>query len=286
MKKQIIINIDPFNIQPEVVEYAIRIARRLDLPILLYSVQRHTVMPVMADTGGQAVSMKEMPPDWTKTVEQKAKDYWEKVRRIYPNTYFEHDLGLLADSVKNKLQELYESATHRSPYLLVMSKSEGYTWWNDVIGTSETAIAAESPCPVLILPENTELPEVKRILYLADQESLENHKYVGFKRLGAFAVNMGAKITVGLIGGEFSNQPQYNAAAAMEKLRLSLPHQDDHEFRFLENIDADELLELAKLTQVDIVAFPFRESNLFERFFEHEVTRELVLKADVPTLVF
>lgn len=286
MKKQIIVNIDPFNIQQEVIEYAIRIARRSDLPLLLYSVQRHTVMPVMADTGGQAISVQEFPPDWSKTVEEKAKDYWEEVKRIYPNTRFEHDLGLLADSVTSKLHELYESATKRSPYMLVMSKSEDYNWWNDVIGTAETAIAAESPCPVLMVPENKEMPDVKRILYLADQESLEKHEYLGFKRLGAFAVNMGAKITVGLIGGEFSTQPQYNAAAAMEMLRLSLPQQEDHEFRFLENIDADELLELAKLTHVDLVAFPFRERSLFERFFDHEVTRELVLKADVPTLVF
>ena len=286
MKKEIIVNIDPFNIQHQVVEYAIKIARRLDLPLLLFSVQQHTVMPIAAETGGQMYSIQELPPDWGTTVEQKAKDYCDEITRAYPNTRFEHELGMLADSVTTKLSDLYNSVSRRSPYLLVMPKTHDFNWWNDVIGTAETAIASEAPCPVLFVPENAELGEVNRILYLADRQSLENHEYPGFKFLNAISTNLGAKITAGFIAGEIANDPFYNSGAAMEMFRRSLPDQTDHEFRFFASLDADWILELAKLTHTDIVAFPFREANLFERFFDNEVTRELVLKADVPTLVF
>lgn len=162
MKKQIIVNINPFNIEKEVVAYAVKIARRLDLPLLLYSVQRHTVMPIAAEPGGQMVPIDTNPPDWDNSVKEKTANYCEQVKRMYPNTTYEHDLGLLGDSVTSKLNDLYKSASERSPYLLIMPKSNEYNWWNDLIGTAETAIAADAPCPVLFVPNEAELAEVNR----------------------------------------------------------------------------------------------------------------------------
>ena len=232
------------------------------------------------------LSMQELPPDWEITVKEKAERYCEEVKRAYPNTSFEHDLGLLTDMVTSKLNYLYESVYDQSPYLLVMPKTEEYSWWNDVIGTAETAIASESPCPVLFVPENVGTMDINRILYLADRASLENHDYPGFRGLRAFSANVGAKITVGFLADELANEPFYNSGAAMELLRQSLPEQPDHEFRFFADLEADEILEMANLTKVDMIAFPFREANLFKRFFENEITRELLLKANLPILVF
>lgn len=115
---------------------------------------------------------------------------------------------------------------------------------------------------------------------------LKNAEYLGFGALNTVSTHLDAKVTVGFIIGDVPNEPTFNAGAAMEMLRLGLPNQNNHEFRFFSDYTAEQILQLAKLTQMDIVAFPFREVSLFDRFFDNEVTRTLVLKSEVPVLVF
>lgn len=100
------------------------------------------------------------------------------------------------------------------------------------------------------------------------------------------SANLGADISVGFIPGDEADNSHYNSTAAMTMLRRSMPSQEDYEYRFLADMSAEEVLKVAKLTHADIVAFPFREAGLFERFFDEEITRVLVLKANLPVLVF
>ena len=288
MQKQIIVYINPFNIQQHAVDYAVGIARYLDLPLLLYSVQEYAAMPVTAEPSGHLMTATPtaLPPDWEKTMVEKAKNYRDKIKKVYPNTTHEHAVGLKGDAVVDKVRNLHRSLSGHLPYLLVMPRTSEHNWWNDVMGTAETTVAAETPCPVLFVPAAADFHAIKRVLYLADEESLEEIAYPGFNFLRGFAEKMDTKITVGFLGGELSTQKGYDVGAAMQRLHQSLPHQENYEFRFFSDMDADDLLTIAKITSMDIVAFPFRESSFLSRFFDNEITRTLMLKAESPVLVF
>ena len=288
MKKQIIVHLDPLNIQHDAVTYGVMLARKLDLPLLLYSVQSMMTVPVAVETGGQVLTTNPamQPHDWSAKVAEKAKDYCEEIKRQYPRTTCEHELGTTGGALVDKVKGLHRSLSQRDPYLLVMPKVSEHDWWNDLVGTVETTVAAEASCPVLFVPEGAELGGIGRVMYLADEKSLQDYDYPGFNFLRDFSKKMDTKITVGFLGGELTNQRGYDVGAAMERLRQSLPFQGNHAFRFFAGMEADELLTLAKITSTDIVAFPFRESNVMSRFFDDEITRTLLLKADSPVLVF
>jgi hypothetical protein len=72
----------------------------------------------------------------------------------------------------------------------------------------------------------------------------------------------------------------------MDHFKDSLPFQFNHEYRFFLHHSSEEILQTASITHTDIVAFPFRESTIWERFINHEITRTLVLRTTMPALVF
>ncbi len=286
MKKQIIVHIDPFNIQHNTINYAVSVARSLDLPLLLYSVYQYPVMPVTADAGTRPVIPRNLPPEWVSELKEKGEAYCETIRKEYPDTSFEYDLGFLADELVNKVKRMQEKASKHDPYFIILPKSSDHNWWNDVIGTTETTVAAKAPCPVLFVPEDAPFQGISRLMYLADTESFNNINYPGHQFLESFSQAFDASLVIAFLANNMEAQNKYRLGELMDKLKESLPLKAQEEFRFFPDFKPSEILKIAKLTHTDILAFPFRESNLFTRFFENEITRTLLLKADTPVLVF
>ncbi len=284
MKKQIIVSIDPLNIQYEVVTYAEELARAAGLELLIYSVQG---APVLMEPAGQFSPMMETLPGHVEEAEEAAMQFYEKVKLRYPNTVLEHDVGFSATSVVHKIKQLADAETGRCQSLLVMAHTHSHNWWNNVFGTVETTVAEEALCPVLLLPENASYQGISRIMYLADMEAVEIHEYPGFDFLSSFADTFGAQLAVGFICDPMKlNGSETNLGEAMDQMKAGLPFQFSQEYRFFPHLSAEEILQMAEITHTDIVAFPFRKSNLFDRLFENEITRALVLKATTPVLVF
>jgi nucleotide-binding universal stress UspA family protein len=216
-----------------------------------------------------------------------AKEFFETVRIRYPNTKLENGVGFTATSLVNKVQEMANSQTGRAHTLLVLPKSHEYSWWNEVVGTVETAVAAEAPCPVLIVPEDIDYQGISRIMYLADMVAVANFDYPGFRFLEAFANNFTADLVIGFMGQPVKiDGKEVSLGEAMERFKTGLPFQVTQEYRFFPEYSPEEILQTAEITKTDIIAFPYRDSSLFERFFQDEITRALILKANTPVLVF
>lgn len=283
MKKQIVVSIDPMNIRENVVDYAEELARAGQMELLIYSVQG---MPVLADADGPPTSPGiSYVPGVLEEVERISQDFFEQRRERYPLTRLEQGLGFQATSTIGKMEELEGGEV--GSCMLVMPKASDHSWWNKVMGTTETAVAANVTCPVLFVPDGATFHGISRIMYLADTQALIDGRYKGFRFLRKFADTHSAQVIVGFIFDPVNDdREQIKLGEAMDAFKSSLPFQFNHEYRFFLHYSAEEILQTAGITKTDIVAFPFRQSSVLDRFFDNEITRTLVLKADMPVLVF
>lgn len=283
MKNQVVVSIDPLNIKQNVIDYAEELARASKAELLIYSVQG---MPILAESNIYTANPSiNYVPGIVEEVEHFGQEIFEKVRERYPYTRLEQGIGFQATSTIGKIEEVEGSGA--GSCLLVMPKTSDDTWWNNVVGSTEISVASEASCPVLFVPEGVEYRGISRIMYLADTQALKDGRYKGFRFLRRFADTHGAQIVVGFIFDPVNgDREQIHLGEAMDKFTEALPFQFNHEYRFFLHSSAEEILQMANLTQTDVVAFPYKESSIFKRFFENEITRTLVLKANIPALVF
>lgn len=286
MKKQILVNIDPFDIKDNTVRFAVGIARKLDLPLLLYSVYNYPVMPIAPEMGARPVAVSNLSDQWLKEVQVRGRVYCDEIKTIYPNTRFEYEAGLLADRLISKTERLQASASKHSPLLVITSKTHDHNWWNNIMGTDETTIAAQAPCPVLFVPENAKYSGISRIMYLADLGDQDGRNSPGYHFLKTLARSFNAALVVAFLANVLESESPTDVGAIIERMKSSLPFEAQEEFRFVPGLAPKDILEIAKLAHTDILAFPFRESSVFKRFFTNEVTRTLLLKTETPVLVF
>lgn len=282
MKNQIVVSIDPTNIKQNVIDYAEELARAAQAELLIYSVQG---MPILAESDVYIANPAiDFVPGMVQEIEHIGQEIYEKVRERYPDTRLEQGMGFQATSTIGKIEEIEGEG---SSCLLVMPKTSDNTWWNNVVGNTEISVASEVSCPVLFVPEGVEYKGISRIMYLADTKALKDGTYKGFQFLRRFADTHAAHIVVGFIFDPVpADREQLHLGEAMDKFTEELPFQFNHEYRFFLNHSAEEILQMAALTHTDIVAFPYKESSIFKRFFENEITRTLVLKTNIPALVF
>lgn len=285
MEKKVIVSVDPFNIQRKVVAYAEEIARAGERELLIYSVQS---APVLSQPVSPYPSLgAELLPGHIEVADELANKFHEEVKSRYPRTSLETGVGFTATSIVSKIQEIADKTTGRAGTLLVLPKTHEYSWWNEVIGTVETTVAAEAPCPVLIVPEDMEYKGISRVMYLADMEAVKNYEYPGFKFLQAFSDTFTAELVIGFIGNPIdSEDTDIKLGEVTDLLKRSLPFRFSQEYRFFPQSTPEEILQTAKITNTDILAFPHRDSSMFKRFFENEITRTLILKTNTPVLVF
>lgn len=282
MKNQVVVSIDPTNVKDNVIAYAEELARASKAELLIYSVQG---MPILAETNAYTANPSvDYVPGVVEEVAHIGQEIFEKVRERYPYTRLEQGIGFQATSTIGKMEQVDAQA---GSSLLVMPKTSDDTWWNNVMGSTEISVASEAACPVLFVPEGVEYKGISRIMYLADTQALKDGTYKGFQFLRQFADTHGAHIVVGFIFNPVNgDREQIRLGEAMDRFTEALPFQFNHEYRFFLHNSAEEILQMANLTQTDIVAFPYKESSIFKRFFENEITRTLVLKASIPALVF
>lgn len=282
MKNQVVVSIDPMNVKHSVIEYAEELARAAKAELLIYSVQG---MPMLGETEMYATAPHiDFVPGVVEEAERIGQAVYEKVKERYPLTVFEQGLGFQATATIGKMEEVESEG---GGCLLVMPKTGDDTWWNNVVGSTEISVASEVKCPVLFVPDGVDYSGISRILYLADTQALMDGKYKGFRFLRYFSMLHAATVAVGFITNQAKvEREQLHLGEAMDKFHNELPFQFHDEYRFFLDNSADEILQMASLTRTDIVAFPYRESSIFRRFFENEITRTLVLKANIPVLVF
>lgn len=277
---------DAHHPQPNTIEAATHLAQSFEIPILLYSVQ-YTPVPIYPEAG---VGMGTAPAIRTSyRLEEQGKEaldeLCQKIRLRWKKTECEYETGFMAESIVDKSRWLLEKARDIDPMLLILGKEHDYLWWNRIMPTTETKVAEDAPCPVIVMPPEVKFRRFEQITYLLDREELEDDQLPNVRWLTLFGSKFNSTVSF-LYLPEKEKMPAGELDQAMARIQALAPYQPQFFKQMDPDAGAEELMEFAAGSPADLVAFPYRERSFFQRLFGNNESRQLILKASVPVMVF
>lgn len=288
MRKPILAVIDISNINQAVIDYASSIARKFKLPLLLYNVQ-YTPSPIAATTGVYGASgyhAYEMEEEIKTEARKKMREIADELRLRQPDVEFAYELGFMADTIVDKSRWVLKKATEESAFLVVMQKEHEYNWWNYMLGTSETNIAENASCPVLIVPAEAKYRGISRVMHLIDAETLKSVALPNVEWLSNFSKRFNATLALAYLPNEGQELTQTELELRMNRIRDKMPFRKFFYYQFTTENTVEEMSEIAEISSTEVLAFSYESQSFFHRLFDNDDSRALILKTSLPVLVF
>jgi len=258
--------------------YGLFLARQMDLPVVLLGVDEvpFPMGPASFGNRGNAHPDAEL----VKELKEKAAPHFEErlkeARDIYPHVDYNLRIG-------DKQRRAKSVADEKDPYIMVIQgKSEAATL-NDWFGTVETSIARDSDCPVLVVPQDFMFKPIEKVMFLMDLDEMKEEEIIKDTRL---LNQLGASVQVVFISEEKIDEDDERFTQTVKFFQRELGEERVAFFGVYGNEKAERIEELSKMKDADWLAFDFESKNFFDRMFGNINTNKLILKADIPVLVF
>jgi nucleotide-binding universal stress UspA family protein len=285
MKNPVIISLNVNSSPDSFLEFGTGYASTLNAPLLLYDVQFiNRIVPTGHGIGNPI--LKETESDF-KEVEQRMQDLCMRMREKWRPTMFKLDRGInfsiaghdKADYVLNEVEE-------DNPQLLILENKSTFNWMNEWFGTAETKMAEEADCPVIVVPQNKRFSQPKNIYYLLDNEKLLTTAVVELQFLSKLLELNGGFLSVIYFESTQDGLKQLESEVKRIKIERSLNFKNLGFVGMAEKQREGILQDLISNKHVDLFAFPQRNKSFFERLIDDDNTKRLILKSDIPVLVF
>ena len=275
MKDTLFVAFDPLSqTKEQLIDSAIELARPRQLPIYLYGVRGATVLKPEYQQPYSVAMVQEAQPGAQEINDIMVKlshRYRGKCKRIEVNFTY----GFEGEAVIRKVKEISDEI---HPYLVLLEKKAEESLLSEWFGTAETIVAQHVDCPTLILPEGYRLKDINRITYALDS-SIQHIPHINF--LKQLAKDFYAKIEI------ISTAESTDELKHLEVLKQEYAADSDIAIFHLKNAaDFTDIQKRAKQPGITIFAFPDRQKSFFERLFNNDNTRHLIVSTDTPVLVF
>lgn len=155
---------------------------------------------------------------------------------------------------------------------------------NAIFGSVTSSIIKEAKCAVIAIPEVVESMDIQKVLLCFDYQAMEEPEEL--KVLIDMINVYQAKLKVLFInadGHQMTPDDQYNVSHLKHNLE-----EVEHHFMYKreEGSVAESIMKYAKKHQYDMVAVVPRKHGFIYSLFNESVSKKLVLKSELPTLVF
>lgn len=289
MKNTILLSIDVFNPNRELLKYGVYTARNIGAMLMLFDAHFKTVVipNEPATSGSPTVQVINNNENVVKAKEKLADLYKE----LSEEWYFTR-AKLVTDPVPawkgEKEMYLIEEIEDHQPALVIQMIKSDFNLVNELFGTPETKLAEETNCPVLLLPEGTNYSEITDINYLLEREKPIEEVITEVQFLKKMADTYSHKATINLIYYFGDNKELAAKELALKKsLILQALKYDKLVFLNMSEHDIETAIhQNTKKYVADIFAFPNRDKSFLERLTSKDNTKRLILKSKIPVLVF
>lgn len=195
-------------------------------------------------------------------------------RALYkPEINFFTQFGTVADTIGSVVQK-------NNIWMVVMGTKGDNGISNFLFGSNAYGAIDNANCPVLLIPEKTEIADVNK-LALATDLQVEDLKQIDF--LAEFARLFRSEVVVTHVStqGLTSEEEHQQVIDLVSKLNNSTAS-----FKGISGDEVEKKLEEFYITEsVDILAVIHKKYNLLERIFHSSTTRILIRHSKVPLLV-
>jgi len=289
MKKNILLSIDVFNPDPDLLKYGVYTAKNLGATLILFDAHyKSVVIPNDITNSNQTVLQ---VVDTEKKIEIAKQKLATIYKQLSEEWYFTR-AKLVTDAVPawkgDKEYYLIEEIKEITPTMVIMEVKSDFSYFNELFGTPETKVVETANCPVLLLPETTQYSEITDINYLLERDKPIDEVMKEVHFLKTMADNFNNKSTINLIYYFGDNKELADKELALKKsILIQELGYDKLVFINMSEHDIETAIQQnTKKYAADIFAFPNRDKSFLERLTNNDNTKRLILQAKIPVLVF
>lgn len=290
MENKIIASIDVFNPNEELLKYSVYAAQHLSARLSLFNAQYRSIsipedIIVPGSSGLHLIEQKENVAQ-AKVELQKI---YERISEKWDYTTTQFRSSIVPSWKGDKLFHLIDEVENQHPMLVILAVKNDFSLVNELLGTPETKLVEEVNCPVLLVPEDTNFSKFSTINYLLERDKplVEVMKEVFFLKslLLSSSIEQGQINVIYYFG---DNPEEVEKEIALKKSILIREIGKKHlHFHNLTNENIEEAIEQnIQHKATDLFAFPSRDKSFIERLTSNDNTKRLILKSQIPLLVF
>ncbi len=289
MHNKIIASIDVFNPNQELLKYGVYAAKQLGARLSLYNAQHRSVsipegLLIPGSPGIQLIDQQEKV-DQAKVnlrkIYQQISEEWD-----YTSTQFHTSIVPAWEG--DKTLHLIDKVEDQHPTLVMLGVKSNFNIINELLGTPETKLAEQVNCPVLLIPNECVFSEILSINYLLERDKplVEVMKEVLFIK-NLLSVNATDK-SINIVYYFGQNIEEAEKDIALKKSIIIREIGNEYlRFHNLANENIDEAIEQnISRHATNLFAFPSRDKSIIERIRSNDNTKRLILKSQIPVLVF
>lgn len=189
---------------------------------------------------------------------------------------FKMELGISTDKI-------IEIAGSGEVDMIIMA-TKGAKGFGQLWGSKTASIVRQVDLPVLVLPDNTSLKNVKSIALSYDYRLVPNHHTL--ETLVSTAELLKADINVISIKKEASDKSDYEKTEEARKKLMKELKRIPHSFSFHQHRDVQEgIMQYAHQHGIGLIFVIPKTYNYLEKAFHESLTTRMVFKSDIPLLI-
>lgn len=272
--KNITVLVNPFDIDLTLIDHGIELAKKKNLPVHLHSVI-FTASPLPAEPiAGHATNLA-LAEARQSEAEITMKRLIKELRQRWSMLSYRVEIGFPADKVVHAVNNQIIN-----PYLLVVGRQEGPGFFNELFGTSSTVIAENAECPVLVVPGDKPFAGFLSARYVLERGQLEMKN---IKFLASLMKPWNGYIAIFYLSDQPTRKDELAVVRTLIQDELNF---EVDVFNLAEVHDRRDAQELNQVYGTSLFAFPHREKSFFQRLYDNDNTRKLILESTTPILVF
>jgi len=169
------------------------------------------------------------------------------------------------------------------PDLIVTGRTGTGGFLDKLIGSSATHIALHSPCPVMIIPPQTEPKRFSKVVYATQFEYTENDI---LREVFILMNHLGSKLTLLKVNADSQPDIQPDNQYLSEIKEEFIIGEDEVVYRNADSV-LDGIEDYCDEVNADLLIMSTRERSFIEEFLINpSVTKKLVVDTHVPLLIY
>ena len=277
--KKIVLSTD-FTEQSNVItEYAIEMARELDLGVqLVFVIDVNYYTPDYRPMGGMQV----MQPDVEK-LEQFALDEFKKLGERIKKDYDKPPQVDLITRVGNTGATLVEMSEKDFTEFIMLSSDHHTGFFESFFTDTEDDLIHRAACPVWFVPPSYVYKNIDRIVYATDYREADVE---AIKKVVPLARETNAFLLVLHV----TEDMDFDEKAKGEGFQRMLREETKYQLLEVESVPGKEVEDIinnfANKMQADIIAVLKRDRGFIRELFVRGSTKKVILKSEKPVIVF
>lgn len=176
-------------------------------------------------------------------------------------------------------EEILDSLKDNDAEMIIMGSTGDSGAIKKWFGSVSTKVMHESPCPVLLIPENAGYKGVHNLLYAYDDIELDK---AILDQLVSFASKFDSVLHLVHVNDSETPDPGYYLE---ELFKEKYPNQKIKISTINSESIVDSIDEYAKNHEIDVIAMGTKNRSFFESIFHESITTKMALHSEIPLLI-